>query len=95
MSRGDIHAPEAQALRSFPQPMGAGSSRPLCPLQERAHAARRNRCLGCKGEKPWHLSSATAARTAAPGREADGERRCHTAPQARVEDGAGRIGRKA
>jgi len=33
MSRGDIHAPEAQALRSFPQPMGAGSSRPLCPLQ--------------------------------------------------------------
>jgi hypothetical protein len=29
--RGDIHAPEALLLRSLPQPMGAGSSRPLSP----------------------------------------------------------------
>jgi hypothetical protein len=31
--RGDIHAPEALLLRSLPQPMGAGSSRPLSPAR--------------------------------------------------------------
>jgi len=30
--RGEIHAPETLLLRSLPQPIGAGSSRPLSPL---------------------------------------------------------------
>jgi len=53
MSRGDIHAPEAQALRSFPQPMGAGSSRPLCPL--------------LSGLMPHEGTGASAARAKNPG----------------------------
>jgi hypothetical protein len=53
-SWGDIHVPEALPLRSLPQPIGAGSSRPLNPPCA-GPCRTKDRCLGCKGEKPWHL----------------------------------------
>jgi len=55
-SQSDIRALEVLPLRSLPQPMGAGSSRPLNPLR-RVPCRTKARHLGCKGEKPWHLCS--------------------------------------
>lgn len=65
-SRGDMHAPEPLVLRSLPQPMGAGSHRPPGP-RKRAPSRAKGRRLGCKGEKPWHLSSDPGRANGRPG----------------------------
>jgi hypothetical protein len=44
------HAPAASTLCSLPQPMGAGSSRPLSPPRW-ASCHTEERCSGCKGKK--------------------------------------------
>ena len=75
---GDIHTPETLPLRSLPQPIGAGSSRPLSPLPSEL-MPREGQVPRLQGRKTLaSLHGITTARTAAPGRETDGERRCHT-----------------